>query len=96
MLSAMREGNGVNVGLGSQQRQKEHDVEATTNQEQIRYWNEQGGPKWVRRQQQLDAQIHPLGLVALQRAAIQPGERVVDIGCGCGQTSLDLAGFRLD
>ena len=63
----------------------------TTNQEQIRYWNEQGGPKWVLRQQQLDAQIHPLGLVALQRAAIQLGERVVDIGCGCGQTSLELA-----
>ena len=91
MLSAMRDGNGINVSPGPDQRQKEHDVEATTNQEQIRYWNEQGGPKWVLRQQQLDAQIHPLGLVALQRAAIKPGERVVDIGCGCGQTSLDLA-----
>lgn len=66
-------------------------MDTTSNQEQIRYWNEQGGPKWVLRQQQLDAQIHPLGLVALQRAAIQPGEHVVDIGCGCGQTSLDLA-----
>jgi len=66
-------------------------VEATTNQEQIRYWNEQGGPKWVLLQEKLDAQIGPLGLVTLQRAAIQPGERVIDVGCGCGQTSLELA-----
>ncbi len=66
-------------------------MEATTNQEQIRYWNEQGGPHWVLLQQKLDAQIHPLGLVALQRAAIKPGEKVIDVGCGCGQTSLDLA-----
>jgi len=66
-------------------------VETTTNQEQIRYWNEQGGPRWVQLQQKLDAQIGPLGLVALQRATIQPGARVVDVGCGCGQTSLELA-----
>ena len=66
-------------------------METTTNQEQIRYWNEQGGPRWVQLQQKLDAQIGPLGLVALQRATIQPGARVVDVGCGCGQTSLELA-----
>ena len=66
-------------------------METTTNQEQIRYWNEQGGPRWVQLQQKLDVQIGPLGLVALQRATIQPGARVVDVGCGCGQTSLELA-----
>ncbi len=66
-------------------------METTTNQEQIRYWNEQGGPRWVQMQEKLDAQIDPLGLVALQRAAIQPGERVIDVGCGCGQTSFELA-----
>ncbi len=64
---------------------------AAANQEQLRYWNEQGGPRWVQRQQQLDAQIHQLGLVAMQRANMQPGERVLDVGCGCGQTSLELA-----
>lgn len=66
-------------------------METTTNQEQIRYWNEQGGPRWVQLQQKLDAQIGPLGLVALRQVAIQSGERVVDVGCGCGQTSLELA-----
>jgi SAM-dependent methyltransferase len=65
------------------------DIQA--NQEQIRYWNEQGGPRWVKLQQQLDTQISQLGLLAIQRASVQPGEQVLDVGCGCGQTALELA-----
>ena len=33
----------------------------------------------------------PIGEAAIARAAVVPGERVVDIGCGCGATSLELA-----
>ena len=68
-------------------------VQADQSQiDQRQYWNEQAGPKWVRLQTRLDAQIEPLGLVAMQRAAVVPGEQVLDVGCGCGQTSLALAG----
>ena len=66
-------------------------TQSQANQEQSQYWNEQAGPKWVRRQAQLDTQIEPLGLAAMQHADIKPGERVLDIGCGCGQTALELA-----
>src|SRR6185295_14744570 len=66
-------------------------AETQTNQEQIRFWNEQGGPRWVRLQRQLDAQINQLGLFAMQRAAVQPGDQVMDVGCGCGQAALELA-----
>lgn len=66
-------------------------MEITANHEQIRYWNEQGGPRWVKLQQRLDAQIGPLGQAAMQRAGIKPGECILDVGCGCGQTSLELA-----
>jgi ubiquinone/menaquinone biosynthesis C-methylase UbiE len=66
-------------------------AETQTNQEQVRFWNEQGGPRWVKLQHQLDAQINQLGLFAMQRAAVQSGEHVIDVGCGCGQASLELA-----
>src|SRR5207237_1011948 len=32
-----------------------------------------------------------VGDAALKAAAPQPGERVIDIGCGCGDTSIEIA-----
>jgi SAM-dependent methyltransferase len=61
------------------------------NAEQIQYWNELAAPRWVALQGLIDAQIGPLGRRAMQRGAIGAGEHVLDVGCGCGHTTLEIA-----
>ena len=61
------------------------------NAEQIKYWNDISGPKWVALHEIVDRQIHPLGQAAMDAAGIGAGDRVLDIGCGCGATTADIA-----
>jgi SAM-dependent methyltransferase len=63
----------------------------STNADQNAYWNGPAGGRWVAEQEELDRALRPFGDAALAAAAPRPGERVLDVGCGCGATTIDLA-----
>jgi ubiquinone/menaquinone biosynthesis C-methylase UbiE len=62
----------------------------TSNAQQAEYWTN-ASERWIRNQEALDRALEPFGRAALERAALMHGERVVDVGCGCGATTLDIA-----
>ncbi|MEO5839556.1 MAG: class I SAM-dependent methyltransferase [Acidimicrobiales bacterium] len=64
------------------------DGESSANAEQARYWTEYGGPNWVRDEDVYDLMLMPFNVALLDALDPQPGERVLDIGCGFGSTSL--------
>ncbi|MEL0047816.1 MAG: methyltransferase domain-containing protein [Gammaproteobacteria bacterium] len=63
---------------------------SNANQEQIDYWNDKAGPNWVAMQERLDGVLKPLSDAGLQAAQVKTAERVLDVGCGCGDTSIAL------
>jgi len=66
-------------------------MNSAANADQIADWNGEQGRRWAEQQALLDRMIAPFGQAALRAAAAQPGEHVLDVGCGCGSTSLALA-----
>jgi SAM-dependent methyltransferase len=62
-----------------------------TNAEQREYWNSDESRHWVRHQDVYDRLLEPFGTRVIEAAAFAPGERALDIGCGCGATTLAAA-----
>src|SRR4051812_26791482 len=61
------------------------------NTSQIAEWNGTQGERWAALQREVDGIVQPFGDAALKAAAARPGEKVIDVGCGCGDTSIELA-----
>ena len=61
------------------------------NKNQRDFWSGKGGDIWVERQNAMDTMLSPLGEAALNKLNLNEGENVLDIGCGCGHTTLNIA-----
>ncbi len=61
-----------------------------TSTEQDEYWAREG-EHWVREAARYDAMLGRFGEVMIDAARLQSGERVLDVGCGNGTTTLEAA-----
>lgn len=55
------------------------------------WWQDRAGRAWIELSAETDRQLDPLGRLALDRLAPKGGERVLDVGCGSGQTVVQIA-----
>lgn len=58
---------------------------------QIEQWNGPNSVRWIKHQAVLDRALQPFGNAALDALGPLTGARVLDVGCGCGDTTLALA-----
>lgn len=63
----------------------------SSNAAQAELWNGSTGQRWIDRQEAQDMVLRPVDDRLLASASPRTGERVIDVGCGCGATTIEIA-----
>jgi len=61
------------------------------NLEMSNFWNGDGGKNWMLFQSWLEKSLKPFGKEAISSAFLKNGDRVLDVGCGWGETSFEIS-----
>jgi SAM-dependent methyltransferase len=61
------------------------------NAAQADYWNANAGQKWTEHQEHQDQVLRPVSDRLIAAARPRAGDRVIDVGCGCGATTIQFA-----
>lgn len=64
---------------------------SVVNVEQATAWDGEEGERWAEQEERYNAAVRRHTRRLLQAARITPGDRVLDIGCGCGETTREAA-----
>ncbi|MDA0564790.1 methyltransferase domain-containing protein [Streptomonospora sp. S1-112] len=64
-----------------------HDIPNVHNVHQFEAWNGYEGRHWADNRERYDAMVGGLNRPLFRAAAIAPGDRVLDVGCGTGWTT---------
>jgi SAM-dependent methyltransferase len=67
------------------------EVCPAANAAQAQRWNGASGQYWIEHRERHLAEHQNLTPYLFRGAAIAPGERVLDVGCGCGDTTITAA-----
>src|SRR5262245_38953229 len=60
-------------------------------QTEEQHWSGPGGHRWRLSAMLFEKSFHQIGEQLLDRAALVPGQHVLEIGCGAGGLTLDIA-----
>jgi SAM-dependent methyltransferase len=65
----------------------------SANEQQAEHWNGSEDGHWVAHADRYDRQLAPFADALFERIKLTPSDRILDVGCGCGATTIAAANF---